>query len=526
MRFLVHGLEYPAVFNSDQMFASLKLGHEFGVMRLAVCSGRTPVVTATIEVGARHLDVASDWQHMHSDLEGVLHGLTYSLWKQAAVQAYPEFSLPSGVPEWLALLRHIWSRARAALLSIARNPDQELVYKHEVVSAARAGLLDQRGMRWLAMHADAWEVVGPELELSSLSIGSSELIPTRSLARRRAVSLNTAANRLLKNRLRRMEQRLQEVLSRFDLLSPYHFAAGMKEVYRNELKQILNDCQQVTVHGFLKSVSAHARGSTASHIVRSDPRYREFFRATSVLDWGLYSGSAGAGVLMSQRDTWELYEYWSFLKVVAYFNSLEWHCSSQSVVSISNTGQILSDLPKGKMSATHFEVQGEEGTKAATITFHKIYRSRDAVRGLGAGSRTLQRDVDIVLEVQALGRIRRVVLDPKYRVEIAESGARVAPASAVDDMHIYRDSIGRWVPAPGGGRLFETTIDAAVAIFPSRDEQFVSTHRFCRSIDDGIGALPLLPTTRRSGLLWRFINDLLNGVVRAPVFDSTDGPIV
>ena len=71
------------------------------------------------------------------------------------------------------------------------------------------------------------------------------------------------------------------------------------------------------------------------------------------------------------------------------------------------------DLARGGDSEVQFETTASGPKTVVTLTFHKIFRSRDSVR-LGPDARSVQRDVDIILEVQAPGLILRAALDPKY----------------------------------------------------------------------------------------------------------------
>lgn len=515
-----HGLVHRHVLQNGVLIASLELGHEFGDLQLQVFVAEHAVAEALVTVGARHLDVATDYVDIQRDLERVAHGLSYSIWKQAAQQAYPDFQIPSGTPEWLALLTYLWERMRRTLVAIERDPDQELRDVHEVVPASRAGSPDQRGLRWLAQHPDAWEAFNTPPPVASLPIAGKYLTATRALSRRREVSLDTAANRLLKAQLRRIERRITRVVASLAGLPAAHFAAGQRGVYRQNLLKILRESQRVTERGFLREVTDLSRPTGSSHVARADPRYRDVLRAAAMLQWGIVQGVGGLPMLMSQRETWELYEYWVYLYVLSVFDGMRWTCQSQSSVHLSADASIVIDLSRGSASTAQFQSPpGVSPARVATVTFHKVYASRDSVKGVGPGARSVERDVDIVVEVQAPGIIRRVALDPKYRAETTDDGCKVAPVSAINDMHVYRDSIGRWVAAPAATRRFETVLDAAIAVFPSHDEGCAATHRFCRSIADGVGALPLLPSapSTPAALVQRFVERLATtGVIEPP----------
>jgi hypothetical protein len=517
----VHGLPHPHVVQQGLLLANLHLGHEFGDLSLQLVDGPRTVSSAVVGVGARYLDVDTDFAAIEQDLDRVAHGLAYSIWKQAAHAAYPDFTAPTGTPEWLALLDFLWERIRRGLVAIERDPDRELRHIHEVVPAGRAGALDQHGMRWLARHPDAWEIFGTHPPVASVPLAQGHVVAVRALSRRREVSLDTPANRLLKARLRRIERRIVRVIAAVPQLSAAHFAAGQRNVYRDQLLIKLRESQRFSTHGFLRDVKDdQAPTRQSSHVARTDARYRDVLRAASMLEWGILRGIGGQNLLISHRETWELYEYWVYLYLLSIFDDAGWQCLNQSAVRLSTDASVVVDLAKGAASQVQFRKMGAGPATVVTITFHKVYSSRDALAGLGPGSRSVQRDVDIVLEVQLAGAIKRAALDPKYRVELDDDGCKIAPVSAINDMHVYRDSVGRWALGLAGHRRFEPTLDVAVAVFPSHDEACASHHRFCRSIDDGIGALPLLPGSAGSPavLLKQFVQRLAEGFVEAPTW--------
>lgn len=188
-----------------------------------------------------------------------------------------------------------------------------------------------------------------------------------------------------------------------------------------------------------------------------------------------------------------LYEYWVYLYVLGLFSSWGWDCVVQGAFTVSRPGApIVLDLARGERSQSQFErVDSATGQYTlATVTFHRGFPSRRANPGLGPGALTVTRNVDILVEIETGGMMRRLVVDPKAEVV---DGHLVCPSSAVGDMHVYRDAIGRWEVGAAGARHFVRALDAAVAVFPSRDEVGAAASLFYDSLADGIGALPLMP---------------------------------
>ncbi len=367
---------------------------------------------------------------------------------------------------------------------------------YEVHRAERLGMLDAQGIRWLAKHPSAWSARETPFSVASLSVGERYVTPIRALAVRRKITLDTPANRALKQALTHLELRLRAVLRAVDSLPARHFAAGEKEEYANELRGVLRDSQHHTVHGFLSRVQPHhAPPSERLHVARADPRYRHVFRSLGVLQWGVVSDVAGSVSEMSLKDTWELYEYWVYLYVLGLFTSWGWDCVAQGALTTSQPeGPIVVDLVRGEGSQATFEYTDPSSGQysLASVTFHRQFPSRRSNAGLGRGALTVTRDVDILVEIETAGVVRRLVLDPKYRTQIID-GLLMCPPSAVNDMHVYRDAIGRWELGASGSRHFVRGLSAAVAVFPSHDEEAAASSLFYESLPDGVGALPLLP---------------------------------
>lgn len=510
----VGGLPFQVWKEGNLLVGQIDVGHTFGLLSIEVHHGGRVLAGASIEVRPRHLNPDIDFPQIKADLDRISFSLLYAIWRRAHQQAFPDFSVPQGTPEWLAMLRNAWARIKGALRQIGRDPNTEILLIHEVRRADRAGHLDAQSLRWLARRPDAWTSSVVPLSVAGLQMGGRYITPERALATRREITVNTPVNRALKHALSRFESRLIRILEAVDSLPPRHFAAADRAEYVNQLREILRDSQHHTVHGFLRDVELRSvTPSDNLHVVRADPRYRQVFRSLGVLQWGVLVDVSGPITEMSLKDTWELYEFWVYLFVLGLFESWGWACLAQGAFSAPQPGApILLDLARGDRSKSQFErIDPATGRYSlATVTFHREFPSRRANPGLGRGALTVTRNVDVLLEVETAGEMRRIVLDPKYRAEVVD-GHLMCPPGAIDDMHVYRDAIGRWEVGAAGARHFVRALNAAVAVFPSHDELGAKASIFYESLADGIGALPLLPTESLDPqLLPEFLQDFVN----------------
>lgn len=510
-RLRVGGVEVAegALWSKDTVAVSnLALGQEFGTLELSFEDGPRRA-TGRVEVRPRYLDAERDLPAIESDLQRISFSLAYAVWKRTFQELYPDRQTPAGVPEWLGLLRSLWADIRRNVGEIESNPDSRIVRRREVRDAARASKVDAEGIRWLAKTPEAWERRPGQPPGFSIPVSGGFATPTKALIVRNDVSYDTPANRVLKAALRRLERELTRVVrSASRGLSNRHYASGQEDRYWRFLEGVLLELRGFMRAAYMSEVREQDAPAAANvHVVRTDVRYRRVIRALEVLRWGLVTDVSGPAARMSLKDTWQLYEYWVFLYVVDLFGRWGWACRRQGVFGdrSARPGTLSVDMVRGEQSKTQFsKTDPTTGLESvATLFFHygfgAGFRSGGGEKGQrpsppGPGALTVRRDVDIFLELQVgSGEVVRVVFDPKYRAEY-EGNCLVCPESAIDDMHVYRDAIGRWEMSPGGGRHFRRTLRGAFAVFPSRDESCLAGHRFTKSLDEGVGAVPLLPS--------------------------------
>lgn len=483
--------------HAGQMGCTLSLSSEFGQLEISLHDGAHPYATCRIQVHPRHLDLDTDFAAIRSDLERISYSLAYALWKQTFHELYPHATIPAGIPEWLGLLRSLWERLALTIREIERDPDRQVVQRQEQRDAARATRMDPGGLRWLTRHPEAWERHTTQPRGFSHPLpGGGFAAPRKVLVTHNDVSYDTTANRALKAALRDLERRLVYVINAVQRLSKEHFASAQKTEYKQQLERIRGALRSLLMARYLSEVrdvkTAHPR---SVHVIRTDPRYRETLRALDVLKWGLVSEMSGRAVRMALKDTWQLYEYWVFMYVLDLLRTRGWEEVEQDVVTTDLRGELIVSLQHDDTHA-HFKREDADTGEVSevVVTFHKGFAPKGTCNVPALGALTVKRDVDIMLTVNRENGFHRYVLDPKYRVEVTSNGCRVCPTSAIDDMHVYRDAIGRWAPRPGGGLYFERILQGAFAIFPSRDEECYRKHLFAQRIEDGIGAVPLLPS--------------------------------
>lgn len=182
---------------------------------------------------------------------------------------------------------------------------------------------------------------------------------------------------------------------------------------------------------------------------------------------------------LSLERTYQLYEYWCFLKIVEYlvkrYKDEEVDASELFTVT-GEHGGISLRLKHGNESA----VKVNERLK---VYFQRHYNHHPIDNLPGVGSYSFLMKPDIVLEKKEEdGSINTVLLDPKYRV------GRKPILDALGDMHKYKDAL-----VDGNGKRI---ISAAFILVPNSPQDTGIVARYCPwdyKIQHGFGVCILSP---------------------------------
>lgn len=165
-----------------------------------------------------------------------------------------------------------------------------------------------------------------------------------------------------------------------------------------------------------------------SALFRNDPVYRRFFRLAQDMNLGI-AAVFGNFLDMPLARTFELYELWSFLRLVRAATE------TFGAEGLDTGGLFQSDAAGGltiRSSAVTVPVGG-----GWTLCFQKRYREFWLEPdGRGSYSREMTPDVVAVRETQAPEPARVIILDAKYRIGEGLN-------DALNSIHTYRDALVR-----------------------------------------------------------------------------------
>ncbi|PUU89936.1 nuclease domain-containing protein, partial [Halanaerobium sp.] len=237
-----------------------------------------------------------------------------------------------------------------------------------------------------------------------------------------------------------------------------------------------------------------------SLVLQMAPGYKELYKYYLMLLKGLSLN--GDIFRLSIKELWQLYEYWTFLKL----NSLlqdKYKLVKNNIIDLDYSG-INVTLSQGASAEVEYQnpITGEKFTLSYNTSS-------------GDGITTNQKPDNILsLSKNDSEHQYKFIFDAKYRLNNAEEGTRYGEKydqipgpeeSDINTMHRYRDAV-----AAEMGEDYRRTMVGAYVLFPYHDkEKRFKEHKFYQSIDRvNIGAFPFLPGSTE--LLADFLENIID----------------
>jgi hypothetical protein len=467
----------------------VQLGSTLGLVPIeARCGPRR--LAAEIEVRPRKLDYQAHYLAMRSELEALAQNLLIHSW-QAAVERRGAARVDTRTPaELVDLLRQLWTEVRRTFELIALDPHRDLVSELEVADASRAREIGGASLADLVRQPAHWVEHPAEAPLmpSTVTLDSGRRVtPVRILEDRTALSYDTAPNRVVKAGLHLVRRNLRGAMRLIDSGLPRgHFALQAQAPYAALLDELSRGLGSMLRQDFLAEAGAAHASDFFQHTLEADPRYRSMAQLLKTLTLGIGPQVTGRPFVASVREVWEVFEYWSYLSLVTELLSRGWSpVNGDDLFKVKPSGLVL-DLARGVASV----IRLERGADRVAVCFQRTIRSRSAPQTGALQSRTHEMRPDVILQIEQGGVERLVVVDAKYRLD---ADGINPPQSAIDDVHVYRDGIGRFERAADGSHRFVPLVTLGIVAFPSRDPSAFAGNRYFESLEHGLGAVSCLP---------------------------------
>jgi hypothetical protein len=229
------------------------------------------------------------------------------------------------------------------------------------------------------------------------------------------------------------------------------------------------------------------------------PGYKELYKYYLMLLKGLSLN--GDIFQLSIKELWQLYEYWTFLKLNRLLQD-KYKMVKNNIIELDYSG-INVTLSKGASAEVEYQnpITGE--------IFTLSYNTQT-----GDGITTNQKPDNILsLTKDDSEHQYKFIFDAKYRLNQAEEGTGYGsrydyiPGPEEDDintMHRYRDAV-----AAEMGADYRRTMVGAYVLFPYHNQQKFKKHKLYQSIEQvNIGAFPFLPGSTE--LLADFLENIID----------------
>lgn len=454
---------------------ALSFRNDVGWTELAVREGRD-IVCLRFEVFPLKIDYRKDYIAMRDEVAAAARSLAMAVHARTFATAAPTHSTQPTLVEWLALLKAYFEEFVRTANTVVVNPHFTLKASSQSVDAARARKVGERALERRLRR--------PFSRSGGVSTSGIEL-PARLPELRRRTTFDNPENRYFKYLLLETIRKLQQVICAHetgdedaDLSAEQRFFNALRPKALSMIRRI---------HGllrapFLQGIRAQVPSNLYSPVLSRHPAYAAFRQAAALLNSGL---SLQGGVLqIGIKNIAQLYEYWCFLRLVSLFRE-SFELEQQSLVKLRHLRLVLV-LAKGKEAAVWFK--DTASGKRLCLVYDRMFKTLP----------TVSQRPDNVIQLASIDRL--YVLDAKYRLAYGADYERkyggVGPTlEDINTMHRYRDAIVMSHPHKPG-EYQRGIVQAAVVLFPFRNESAYKNHRFFKSLDKvQIGGLPFLPGT-------------------------------
>lgn len=470
----------------DFLSGTLHFQNEVGRSSFEIREGDKTLLEVHIEVFPTKLDYKKDYEDLLSGVQEELYNLAYQFVQRTYVLGEAKYYKDPTLNEFYRLFDSHIKNYKKAIWQIERMPHHQLTKNYTEVRGERLRKQDSHSYAYLRRNSRQF-VDAPSGK--GVQIDGKNMLPTRGLLIKKEQTFDTLENRYVKWTMQRIMSRLHaliEILERsrnskdkVNVISLDLVANLRKE--ENEIQNRLNS-------PFWRSIGLLDR-SVHSLVLQMASGYREVHQIYAILAQSIVL--QGELYKMSLKTIWQLYEYWTFLKLGKILSET-CHGLTQNVIEFKSNGLYV-NLTDGQRVERTFEhkITGE------TISLIYQYSTAEKVP-------TVQQRPDSMLSIAKKGKNYefQYIFDAKYKIDFTNGPSPTQ--EDINTMHRYRDAI---VVANNGA--YERTAFGAYVLFPWKDEQSFQQHRLYKSIQSvNIGGLPFLPNATE--LVEEVIYNLLN----------------
>ncbi|MGE6489641.1 DUF2357 domain-containing protein [Paenisporosarcina sp. NPDC076898] len=467
---------------------TLHFQNEVGFSSFEIREGDKKLLDVLIEVFPTKLDYKTDYRDLLSGVQDELYNLAYQFVQRTYVLGEAKYYKDPTLGEFYRLFSAHIENYKQAILQIERMPHHQLTKNYIEVRGERLRKQDSRSHGYLRKNAQHF-VEMPNGK--GINIAGKDMMPTKGLLIKKEQTFDTLENRYVKWTMQRIMSRLHALIEIID--NALKLKDKTNVISRDiivSLKQDEIGLQKRLNSPFWRSVGLLDR-TAHSLVLQMASGYREVHQIYAILAQSIVL--QGELYKMSLKTIWQLYEYWTFLKL-GQILSETCHGLTQNVIEFNSNGLFIK-LTDGQRIERTFEhkVTGE------TISLVYQYDTGNRIP-------TVQQKPDSMLSIAKKGKNYefQYIFDAKYKIDFCSKEGPSPQLEDINTMHRYRDAI---VVANDGA--YERTAFGAYVLFPWKDMKGFQTHPLYKSINKvNIGGLPFLPNATE--LVSEVIYNLLN----------------
>jgi len=411
----------------------------------------------------------------------------YSLFNPSRIPKSNTKNFRSDPREQFKVLENNMGKLENIVYQISINPNKKLIKEIRRDKFYALDTVDHNVIYDIATHRGGLtrslnEYIAPELqEYLKDTNGNNKYLPDNVLVYRTTPTYNVFENQLLKRFLTLITLCTKQIES--GLAAEKCGKLEKKEL--EELDNFIQKCREIHKKAqYMKKYSFFDEVQETDNIAYHTPvlqrefnymRFYDIFKDFIKMSPFDFSDNLNLRIV----DMPTLYEYWVVIQIVDILSNLQGWEKELHFIQENELG-FLFRLKSGNNSL----IDLSNCEKQVSLFYQKEY-STYAERRLRP---------DITLEMQINGKIKILVLDPKYRSNLGAKDSN-DPESAINKMHVYKDAI--------RGKNRSHIIKAAYAIFLGKDEP--QNYK-----EIGIGGIRLFPNENETAGIENLKDIVLN----------------
>ncbi|MGM0499052.1 MAG: DUF2357 domain-containing protein [Bacillota bacterium] len=466
--------------NPNVLYGSINFGSDIGYSEFEIRSNSQVILTLKLEVFPSKIDYQKDYNQLLEEVNKEVYNLAYDFLRKTYQEMKISEKQNITEAEFFVIIENIFEDLFKALKRVEESPHHQIIRERNVRPASRVKKVGRQSLKWLNKNSRHYD---KELKL-----------PEKMLAVEKKLSYDNFENKFIKWSFSELIKRLK------------HFKINYINSKRNpdqnlvtKIDKMIRKLKLKLKHSFLAEVGELQKIDSISLVLQMAPGYKELYKYYLMLLKGLSLN--GDIFRLSIKQLWQLYEYWTFLKL----NSLlqdKYKMLKNNIIELDYSG-INVTLSQG--ASAEVEYQNPITGEIFTLSYN---------RSSGDSITTNQKPDNILsLSKNDSKHQYKFIFDAKYRLNNAEEGTGYGKRyngipgpeeSDINTMHRYRDAV-----AAEMGKDYRRTMVGAYVLFPYHDQEKFKDHKFYQSIDQvNIGAFPFLPGSTE--LLADFLENIID----------------